>query len=335
MKKLSRRAFLVVTGAAGTAAACSTQSPPIIQTGSVQDASPNRPIQLIVPGPAGGRNDLVGRAAADVLAKELGEPVSVVNPEGASPGAHSAIATAPADGRTLGLITVDIATMHWRGLTQLSHRDYTPLALVSEDPAGIHVKADGPWKTGRELIEQIRANPGHLKVSGVGLGGIWHLSTVGWLTAAGLSADAMPWVPSNGPAPALQDLAIGGIDVVVCSVPEVRATPDAKTTKSLAVMALQRNPRYPEVPTLQEAMGLRYVGGAWRGVAGPKGLPRETATRLATALKKAWESNEFKDQMKRRGFRPVWRNATEFAAFMEVEDKRMSATVKAAGLAKA
>jgi tripartite-type tricarboxylate transporter receptor subunit TctC len=145
----------------------------------------------------------------------------------------------------------------------------------------------------------------------------------------------MPWVASAGPAPALQDLAVGGIDVVVCSVPEVLATPEAKTTRSIAVMALERNLRYPEVPTSQEATGIRYAAGAWRGVAGPRGLARETATRLASALKKGWDSNEFKDQMKRRGFRPVWRNATEFAAFMEVEDKRLGMTVQAAGLAKA
>lgn len=100
-------------------------------------------------------------------------------------------------------------------------------------------------------------------------------------------------------------------------------------------MARQRNPRYPEMPTMQEATGLRYVAGAWRGVAGPKGLPRETTTRLANALKKAWDTNEFRDSMKRRGFRPVWSSATEFASFMEVEDKRLGTTVQAAGMAKA
>ncbi|RPH55364.1 MAG: hypothetical protein EHM89_17245, partial [Acidobacteria bacterium] len=74
---------------------------------------------------------------------------------------------------------------------------------------------------------------------------------------------------------------------------------------------------------------------AWRGVAGPKGLPRETATRLTNALKKGCDSNAFRDQMTRRGFRPVWRSTTEFAAFMEVEDKRLGAVVQTAGMAKA
>jgi len=335
MEQISRRAFLAVTGAAAAAASCSTPTDLIsTQTSSLQDTSPSRPIRLIVPAPAGHRTDAVGRLVAAALEKHLGEPVGVINPEGTSAVAHAAIATAPPDGRTLGLVTVDIASMHWRGMSQHSYRDYTPLALVGEDPAAIHVKTDGRWQNAKDLMEHIRANPGALKVSGVARGGIWHLSTVGWLTAAGLSAEAMPWVAANGPPAALQDLAAGSVDVVVCSVPEVRATPDAKATRTLAVMARQRNPRYPEVPTLHEAIGLRYAAGAWRGVAGPKNLPSATATRLAAALRKTWDSAEFRGSMKRRGFRPVWNSAQEFAAFMEAEDKRMAATVQAAGMAK-
>lgn len=339
MRNVSRRTFLAMTGAATAATAC-TGSVPIIETGSLtgslqQNTDPNRPIQLIVPAPAGSRTDIVGRGVAAALEKHLGEPVAVVNPDGTSAAAHAAIASSPPDGRTLGLITVDIATMHWRGLTQLSHRDFTPLALVGEDPAAIHVKTDGRWQTAKDLTEHIRANPGALRVSGVARGGIWHLSTVGWLTAAGLGAEAMPWVAANGPPAALQDLNAGSVDVVVCSVPEVRATPDARATRSLAVMSGQRNPRYPDVPTLQEAVGLRFAAGAWRGVAGPKHLPGATATRLAAALRKSWDSAEFRGNLKRRGFRPVWNGAQEFAAFMEAEDKRMAATVQAAGMSKA
>ena len=335
MKTVSRREFLAATSAAGAAAACGTAGATLAQAVSLEDNSQDRSLQLIVPGPAGGRNDLVGRAVAGVLAKVLGEPVSIVNPEGASLGAHSAIAAASPDGRTLGLITVDIATMRWRGLTQLSHKDYTPLALVSEDPAAIHVNADGPFADVRKLLAHIRANPGRLKVSGVGRGSIWHLSTAGWLATAGLDAGAVSWVAAEGAAAALHDLARGLVDAVVCSVPEVRATPDVKTTRSLTVMARQRHLRYPEVPTLREATGLRYAASAWRGVAGPKGLPRKTAARLVCALEEAWSTNEFKDSMKQGGFRRVWSSAKDFAAFMEAEDKRLGRTVQAIGMTKA
>ena len=87
----------------------------------------------------------------------------------------------------------------------------------------------------------------------------------------GLKPDHVPWVPSNGAAPAMQDLAAGGIDIVTCSVPEARSMIDAGKARSLAVMAPERNPAFPDVPTLKEAMGIDYATGAWRGIAGAEG----------------------------------------------------------------
>ena len=91
----------------------------------------------------------------------------------------------------------------------------------------------------------------------------------------GLKPDHVAWVPSNGAAPAMQDLAAGGVDIVTCSVPEARALIEAGKARSLAVMAQERNPAFPNVPTLKEAMGIDYATGAWRGFAGPKGLPAD------------------------------------------------------------
>ena len=75
----------------------------------------------------------------------------------------------------------------------------------------------------------------------------------------------------------MQDLAAGGIDIVTCSVPEARAMIEAGKARSLAIMAPERNPAFPNVPTLKEEMGIDYSTGAWRGFAGPKGLPAEIA----------------------------------------------------------
>ena len=96
----------------------------------------------------------------------------------------------------------------------------------------------------------------------------------------GLKPDHVPWVPSNGAAPAMQDLAAGGIDIVTCSVPEAKAMIDAGKARSLAVMAPERNPQFADVPTLKEALGIDYTTGAWRGIAAPKGLPQPIATKL-------------------------------------------------------
>ena len=150
----------------------------------------------------------------------------------------------------------------------------------------------------------------------------------------GLKADHVPWVPSNGAAPAMQDLAAGGIDIVTCSVPEAKAMIDAGKARSLAVMAPARNSAFADVPTLKEAAGIDYSVGAWRGIAGPKGLPADVASKLTAALKKAYDSKEFKDFMTSRGFGMVWGDAAQFAKFMDEGDKKMGEAMKAAGLAK-
>ena len=101
---------------------------------------PERPITLICPWGAGGGTDATARIVASVLERDLGVPVNVVNRTGGSGVVgHSAIATAAPDGYTLGIITVEIGMMHWQGLTELSYKNYTPLALMNEDPAGIQV----------------------------------------------------------------------------------------------------------------------------------------------------------------------------------------------------
>jgi tripartite-type tricarboxylate transporter receptor subunit TctC len=328
--KTTRRQFaaLAVAAAAGTRLG--------LKRAFAQDNYPTRPIQLICPWSAGGGTDATARIVAALLERDFGQPVSVVNRTGGSGVVgHSAIATAAADGYTLGIITVEIAMMHWQGLTDLTPRSYTPLALMNEDPPGIQVKSDSPYKTVKELADAIKAAPaGKFKASGTGQGGIWHLALIGWLTALGLKAGHVAWVPSNGAAPAMQDLAAGGIDIVTCSVPEARAMIEAGKASSLAVMAKARNPQFPDLPTLQEAMGINYDTGAWRGFAAPKGLPQPIATKLTAALKKVYDSKEYQDFMSSRGFGVIWGDADRFAAFMDESDKKMGEAMKAAGLAK-
>jgi tripartite-type tricarboxylate transporter receptor subunit TctC len=225
--------------------------------------------------------------------------------------------------------------MHWQGLTELKPDSYTPLALMNEDPPGVQVKGDSPYKTVKELADAIKAAPhGKLKASGTGQGGIWHLALVGWLTAMGLKPDHVAWVPSNGAAPAMQDLAAGGVDIVTCSVPEARAIIEAGKARSLAVMAAERNPVFKDVPTLKEAMGIDYTTGAWRGMSGPKGLPKDIANMLTAAFKKVNESEEFRNFMASRGFGVKWADAEGFAKFMDEGNKAMGVAMKAAGLAK-
>src|SRR5262245_19715949 len=103
-------------------------------------AWPNRPVTIICPWGAGGGTDATARIVAAVLEKEIKQPFNVINRTGGSGVVgHQAIASAAADGYTLGIITVEISMMHWQGLTPLKPDSYAPLALMNEDPPGIQV----------------------------------------------------------------------------------------------------------------------------------------------------------------------------------------------------
>jgi tripartite-type tricarboxylate transporter receptor subunit TctC len=296
---------------------------------------PNRPITLIVPWGAGGGTDATARILASIMEKELKQPVNVVNRTGGSGVVgHSAIAEAPADGYTIGLITVEIGMMHWQGLTKLTGASYTPLGLVNADPAGLQVRADSPYKTARELLDAIKANPGKFKASGTGQGGIWHLSIAGMLKSLNVDPATVPWVPSNGAAPGLQDLVAGGIEVVPCSIPEARSLIDAGKVRSLAIMDANPPSLYPNVPPLKAALGTDWTMAAWRGMAAPKGVAKDVEAKLVDAVKKAYDSADYKKFMADRGFGVIYMPPAEFAKFMEKSSNDLGATMKAVGIVK-
>src|SRR5205814_8377513 len=260
---------------------------------TAQAQYPQRPVQLIVPWGAGGGTDATARIIAALLEKELKQPFNVVNRTGGSGVVgHDAIARAPADGYTIGLITVEITMMHHVGLTQLKHTDYTPIGLVNADPAAINVRSDSPYKSVKDLLAAIKANPGKMKASGTGQGGIWHLAIAGLLKEQGIDPNALPWVPSNGAAPGMQDMIAGGVDVVPCSIPEARPMIDAGKARSLAIMDAKPPALYPNVPTLQKELGSKWAIAAWRVIAAPMGIPSDAQRTLTSALKRVYDSKD-------------------------------------------
>jgi tripartite-type tricarboxylate transporter receptor subunit TctC len=298
-------------------------------------AYPERPITMIVPWGAGGGTDAVARFFGSILERELKQPVNVVNRTGGNGVVgHSAIAQAAPDGYTLGLITVEIAMMHWQGLTELTPASYTPLALVNADPAGFQVRADSPYKSVNDVLAAIKANPGKFKASGTGQGGIWQLAISGLLSDLKIDPNAVPWVPSNGAAPGLQDLIAGGVEIVPCSIPEARSLIDAGKVRSLAIFADKAPALYPNLPTIKQATGSDWTTAAWRGFAAPKGISKDVETRLVAALKKAYESKEYKDFLAQRGFGGEWAAEGDYAKFMAKSDADMGKVMKTLGMVK-
>lgn len=295
---------------------------------------PTRPIQLICPWGAGGGTDRVARMLAVLLEKDLGQPVTVVNRTGGGGAVgHTAGATAAPDGYTLTIVTVEIAMMHWMGLAKVTYKDFKPVGLVNLDPAGVNVRADAPWNTLKELLDYAKANPGKLKATGTGKGGIWDLARAGMLKAAGIPIDAIPWVPSEGAAPGLAELVAGGVQVVTCSLPEARSMIEAKKVKALAIMGEKRAELFPEVPTLKE-LGIDWSIGTWRGIGVPKDTPDEIVKILEKSLEKAVASPDYKDFMNKNGFGITWMPSAEYGKFMAESDKMMGSIMKEVGLVK-
>ena len=299
---------------------------------------PSGPIQFIVPWAAGGGTDRIARMVAGLLEKELGQPVTVVNRTGGgSMLGHTVGATAAPDGHTITMATTELSMAHWMELTFLrqipTYKDFTPVALLNVDPAGVQVAVNSEWKTLRNLLDYVRSNPGKAMASGTGAGGIWDLARAGMLKTARIPVDAMPWVPSTGAATALQELLAGRVQVVTASLVEGRPLIDAGKVRALATMAEKRDPAFPNVPTLKE-LGLNYSVGAWRGVALPKGSSPDVVAVYEKALEKIAKSREFVEFMSRGPFGILYKGSADFSKFMAEQDELMGILMKEAGVTK-
>ena len=273
---------------------------------------------------------------ASLLEADLKQPFNVVQRTGGSGVVgHHAIVTSKPDGYTLGLATVEIAMFQHQGLAPFNQRDFTMVAIVNTDAGGLMVRSDSPYKNAKQLIDDIKAKPARtLKASGTGQGGIWHLGLIGWLMDEGVDPAKVPWVPSQGSAPAMQDLVAGGVDFVTASLPEGRTFIEAQKVRALANMDKVRIAPYTDAPTLKEATGSNWTVLTWRGIVGPKGLPKDVMARLTPALQKAHASKAFRDMCADRGFGWAWMGPEEATKFSDQAYDNFGRVMKAAGMTK-
>jgi tripartite-type tricarboxylate transporter receptor subunit TctC len=201
---------------------------------------------------------------------------------------------------------------------------------LNEDPAGIHVRRDAPWRRASAIIDAARSNGGVLKASGAGRKAIWHVSVERWAMASGLGAEGVAWESARNASVAAQSLVVGGPDVVVCSVPEIQMSPSIGGIKTLAIMGRKRHPRYPGIPTLAE-QGLDVRAGLWRGVAGPPGLAKPAGRRITASLRRIAGSSAFGRPMLRRGFGLAFADGDAFADYMAEEQEAMRVAMVAIG----
>ena len=294
-----------------------------------------KPFTMLIPFATGGGTDFNARLVAKIMGDILGVRVNCINRTGGQGVVgHTAIAQGEPDGYTLGDIECELNMMHWAGLTELTYRDLTPIALIVSTGGAVLVAEDSPYKDMKALVEAIKANPGKLKASGSSQGGMWHLCTAGMLQAEGLKATDIVWVPNDGAAPSLQDLAAGGLDFVVCTPNEAASLTSAKKIRPLAVVSKTRHIDWPDTPTLKEATGSDWLLDSWSGIAAPAGISDEMKKNLGDAIKQVWETEEFQETMKKAGKTPSYLGLDEFKEFLAEMDKNYGEVMKAVGIAK-
>ena len=217
---------------------------------------------------------------------------------------------------------------------ELTLASYDLFSRVSLIPAGVTVKADSPYKTIQDYLKAAKDSPkGQMLASGTGVGGSWHIASGGLLKAAGIAPDAVKWVPSNGGAPALQDLVAGGITAFTGSPIEAQSMLEAGRVRTLVMMTEERHPNFPNVPSAKEA-GLDGTYQNWFALAVPKGLAADRRKVLFEAAERTMQRKDVRDGMAARGITPVWDKPGEFEAYVKTFTERGVGVLKDLGLAK-
>ena len=300
---------------------------------SAEDPYPNRTVNVIVPFPPGGVAELTGRPALYALSKQLKQPFILVNKPGAggSIGA-AAVTTAKPDGYTLLLALASVSTnpeadkMAGRApafqLDQLA-----PIALLTADPVILMVRADSPYKTLKDLVDDAKKRPGAINYSSSGNYGTYHVATAMFNDAAGID---MKHIPYAGGGPALIALLSGQVDVGLLGPSVASAQIKAGKLRPLASWGGKRLAAFPDLPTLKE-LGYNVEYYIWSGLFAPTGTPEAVIKTLRDGVRATVADEEFKTSMAKLETPINYLDAPEFKKFWDEDAKRLIEVVRKIG----
>lgn len=289
MNRLTRRHFLP-TVLATTAAACLLGSPAVRAQGA--DNFPSKPINLIVPYPAGGTTDQLARAIAQPMQETLGQPVIIFN----KPGAGGTLGTdfvakAAPDGYTLVFGNSGPSATASLMRSKLPYdvlKDFRPLSAVVTVPLILAVPAQSPHKTVKDFVTWARSQGTSLNYGSTGIGGSSHLAGEYFNERAGTKITHIPY---TGGAPLVAAFAGGQIDMGFVTGLDGAAMVQAGRIRYLGVASPKRTPVLPGLPAIAEDVpGFSAV--VWFGVLAPKGVPDAIANKIADAIAKAVQKPE-------------------------------------------
>ncbi len=293
---------------------------------------PTKPIRMVLPFPPGGPTDITGRAIAQKLSEQLGQPVVPENRPGAAGNLGLEVgAKAPADGYAITLTAPPLAVSPalYRKLNYDAVRDFAPISLVAVIQNIMVVHNSVPAKNVKEFIALARRYPGKLNFSSSGAGSTNHLASE--LLKGRFKLD-MVHVPFKGSAPALVALMSGEVDFGTMAVPGAIPIVRAKKVRPLAVLSEKRVAALPDVPNMKESGVDDFVVPIWYGLLAPSGTPREIITRLNSEVHKALAAPDLTQRLANSGVEPMVNSPEQFSAFIKSEIARYAQVVRDAGL---
>jgi tripartite-type tricarboxylate transporter receptor subunit TctC len=277
-------------------------------------------IDIIVPYAAGGSADVSARILASGLEKELGTPVRVANRPGA--GAQigtSELARAKKDGYTMGMTLLPqmiVIYLDPDRKADFSRKSFQPLAGMTADPHHIVVKADSPYKTMKDLIDGAKANPGKIKI---GLSGIYTSEHLAMVKLQKLTGVKFALVQFDGISSSRAALLGGHIDVIPSTIPGLGGVFKSPEIRLLGVLDNEPSSFAPDVKTLK-SQGYDVNSVVTFAVSLPAGIPKEVLDILATATKKALETDEYKKKALAVRASPRYMGPDEFGAYWDQKE---------------
>jgi tripartite-type tricarboxylate transporter receptor subunit TctC len=296
-------------------------------------AWPARPVVLVVPFPAGGAVDIIGRLVGKSLGDALGQPVVIENRAGAGTivGA-SYVAKAAADGQTLLISSGSTFTVNPAINPTLPYdpvRSFEPVGLVARVPLIVVANRSVPVDNLQQMVTAVNAAPGKYVYGSFGTGTTGHFAGEMLLGATGMKLQHIPY---KGSAPAIADL-IGGqipfsVDTVAASLPHLRGG----KIKAIAVTGATRASLLPDVPTVAESGYPGFDADSWVAIAAPRGLPVDVKARLVSALVQAMKDPEVRQKLLANGLEPKYAAGEQVSAMIDNELPRMRAIARKSGI---
>ena len=299
-----------------------------------QESYPSRPITLVAPFPPGGVADLTARPVAAALEKVLKNPVGVVNKTGAAGAVGMQfVAASKPDGYTLLLALSSISIIPeadkiFDRQPAFTVDQFAPIALISADPTILVVRAESPWKTARDFIDDAKKRSGQISYSSSGIYGTLHMAMELLSHAAGIK---LRHVPHAGAGPALTAILGGHVDALASGPAVVLPHIKAGKLRALAGWGDKRVAALPDVPTFKE---LGYPDAEfyiWAGLFAPRGTPEPVLARLREATRAAVAEPDFKSAMDKLETPIVFKQGDEFQRFFDADARRLAAGVRKVG----